>query len=100
MHSDSSTRRNINQEKTRAETLERKLDWKGGEFTSTEETTVASMKKGRDKVKIGERDDGEPVHQTHLFSATLYLAAHTSPLHWPVFTAINLGVAFWPASPA
>lgn len=54
------------------------------------------------RVKKGKRGDGEPMNaQIHLFSASLYLAAHTfSLLQQPVFTAINLGVAFWPASPA
>ncbi len=53
------------------------------------------------KVKKGKREDGEPMNaQIHLFSASLYLVAHTfAPLHQPVFTAINLGLAFWPASP-
>lgn len=54
------------------------------------------------KKKKGKREDGEPTNaQIHLFSVSPYLVAHTfSPLHRPVFTAINLGVAFWPASPA
>lgn len=79
-----------------------KLGWRGGEFHSTEEMAV-DIKGMREemKVKKGKRGDGEPMNaQIHLFSAFLYLVAHTfSPLQQPVFTAINLGVAFWPASP-
>lgn len=82
----------------------KKLDWMGREFHSTVEMTV-DIKGKRSKwnlKKKGKREDGEPTNaQIHLFSASPYLVAHTfSPLHQPVFTAINLGVAFWPASPA
>lgn len=66
---------------------------------------IKGGKEAKIKVKKGKkREDGEPKNALiHLFSASLslYLAAHTfSPLHQPVFTAINLLVAFWPASPA